>query len=65
LNYGTFCKDQRTIDAILHNLFVIGEAAKNLSPKFLAKYSSIPWKKIKGLRDIIAHQYFGIDYPLI
>ena len=65
LDYGKFCKDQRTVDAILHNLLVIGEATKNLALRFLEKHPAIPWKKIKGLRDIIAHQYFGIDYPLI
>jgi hypothetical protein len=65
MSYGDFCKDQRTVDAILHNLLVIGEASKNLSNRFISKHDSIPWKKIKGLRDIIAHQYFGLDYPLL
>ncbi len=65
LSYKDFCNDQRTVDAILHNLLVIGEASKNLSNQFTEKHASIPWKKIKGLRDIIAHQYFGLDYPLL
>ena len=49
----------------MHNLLVIGEAAKNLSKRFFEKTPDIPWQKIKGLRDIIAHQYFGLDYPLL
>jgi uncharacterized protein with HEPN domain len=55
LSYSDFCKDTKTIDAILHNLLVIGETSKNLSQQFLEKHPAIPWKKIKGLRDIIAH----------
>ncbi len=65
ISYGDFCNDRRTVDAILHNLLIIGEASKNLSKHFIEKYPGIPWKKIKGLRDIIAHQYFGIDYPML
>lgn len=65
ITYREFCNDSKTVDAILHNLMVIGEASKNLSLPFIEKHSQIPWKKIKGLRDIIAHQYFGLDYPLL
>ena len=65
ITYRDFCNDSRTMDAILHNLLVIGEASKHLSNHFVEKYPSIPWKRIKGLRDIIAHQYFGLDYPLL
>lgn len=65
ITYSDFCKDHKTVDAILYNLFVIGEAVKNLSGSFFEKHPDIPWKKIKGMRDIIAHQYFGLDYPLL
>lgn len=64
-SYRDFCTDQKTIDAVLHNLLVIGEATKSLPVNLFERYPEIPWKKIKGLRDIIAHQYFGLDYPLI
>ena len=40
---------------------IIGEATKRLSPEFRAKHSSIPWKQIAGIRDIIAHNYDEVD----
>ncbi|TFF88262.1 MAG: DUF86 domain-containing protein [Promethearchaeota archaeon] len=51
-------------DAIIHRIEIIGEAIKNLSSEFLGNYPDIPWKEIKGMRDIIVHKYFGIDLEL-
>ncbi len=44
---------------------IIGEAAKNISKTTKQKYNTVEWRKISGLRDIIIHQYFGVDYDLI
>jgi len=46
-------------------LEIIGEAAKNISKTTKQKYNTVEWRKISGLRDIIIHQYFGVDYDLI
>ena len=48
-------------DACVRRLEVIGEAVKNISQKTKADYPLIEWKKIAGLRDILIHEYFGID----
>lgn len=53
------------IDAVLRNLMIIGEAAKNLPEEFKLMYPTVDWKKIAGLRDIIAHVYFGIDNQIL
>lgn len=52
-------------DAVLRRLEVIGEAAKNVSPAFRVKHPSIPWRRIAGLRDVLIHQYFGVDLELV
>lgn len=57
----TFVQEEVLYDAVLRNLMVIGEAAKNIPAEVKAQYPHIEWKKISGFRDIIIHAYFGID----
>ena len=52
-------------DAVIRNLVIIGEAVKNISPTIMLEYPDIPWKQIAGLRDILIHQYFGVDLETI
>ena len=58
-------KDSKTFDAVVRNLEVIGEAVKNLPTKLKDRTPGPEWRKIGGLRDILAHQYFGIDSAII
>lgn len=53
--------DPKTFDAVLMNINVIGEMAAKLSDEFKINNSEIEWWKIKGLRNIVAHDYFGVD----
>ncbi|ELR98487.1 DUF86 domain-containing protein [Gloeocapsa sp. PCC 73106] len=48
-------------DAVIRNLEVIGEATKKLSPEIKASHSSIPWRQIAGLRDVLIHNYMKVD----
>ena len=50
---------------VVHHLQVIGEAANNLSPGFIAEHPEIPWRRIIGLRHALVHQYFGVDLDAI
>ena len=51
--------------AVVRALEVIGEAVKNLPNELLEKYPQIEWKRVKGMRDRLAHAYFGVDYELL
>jgi uncharacterized protein with HEPN domain len=60
-----FLADDRTYDAVLRNLAIIGEAAKVLPEELRAKYPSVEWRKIARFRDIVIHHYFAIDNDII
>jgi uncharacterized protein with HEPN domain len=57
----TFTTDEKTRDAVLRNLEIIGEAAKQIPMEARQRVVSIDWRKIIGFRDVVAHAYFGLD----
>ena len=57
----TFVNNSMMFNATLHQLEIIGEAANGLSDDFLMEHPSIPWARIIGLRNLIVHEYFGVD----
>jgi uncharacterized protein with HEPN domain len=61
LGYEAFVEDERTQVWIIHHLQVIGEASNHLSDELIEQNRDIPWADIVGLRNILVHQYFGID----
>lgn len=65
LGFQQFKWDYKTVDAVIRNFQVIGEAAKNIPLELKLKYSEIPWDEMYGLRNRIAHEYFGLDYDII
>jgi uncharacterized protein with HEPN domain len=56
-----FVADDRTYDAVVRNLQIIGEAVKQIPSNIRAQYPTIEWRKIAGLRDILAHAYFSLE----
>lgn len=56
-----FLTDFTMSDTAIKNFMVIGEASKNISTETKSKQPHIPWKKVAGFRDILIHNYFGID----
>ncbi len=60
-----FFHDPKSLDAVMLNLAIIGEAAKKIPVVARRRYPSVEWKKMAGLRDIVVHDYFGIDEDII
>lgn len=65
ISFDEFVEDEKTYDAVVRNLEIIGEAAKNVPEDIRVRYPGIEWRKIAGLRDVIAHEYFGIDNDIL
>lgn len=64
-DFAHFKKDYKTVDAVVRNFEVIGEASKNLDEKIKEMYPNIPWREMYYLRNKVSHEYFGIDYEII
>lgn len=61
VNYESLKADRRTQAAVLYEIIIIGEAANRLSTEFREAHSTIPWKDIIGMRNILAHQYDKVE----
>ena len=65
LDETSFLADEKTVDAVIRNLEIIGEAAKQLPAEFKGEHPAIPWLQIAGLRNRIVHEYAGVDLKLV
>ena len=64
-NRAAFETDEKTLDAVVRNLAIIGEAVKKLPAELKDRYTGVEWRKIAGLRDFVIHEYFGIDTEIL
>ena len=60
-----FKADEKTVDAVVRNLEIIGEAVRQIPPAFKERHNNVPWSQIAGLRNRIVHDYFGLDLEMI
>jgi uncharacterized protein with HEPN domain len=58
-------RDSRTIDTVVRNLEVIGEAATRIPDDFRTVHAEIPWRRVIGLRNRVIHEYFGADLEIV
>jgi uncharacterized protein with HEPN domain len=64
-DFIAFKRDYKTVDAVIRNFEIIGEASRNIPIEVRAKYPDIPWQEMYYLRNKVSHEYFGIDYAII
>lgn len=65
LEYAAFIEDENLRRSFVRSLEVIGEAVKNLPDEFKVQHSDVEWKKIAGMRDMLIHHYFGVNYKIV
>lgn len=65
MDYESFIKDNKTVDAVIRNFEIIGEAAKGIPEDIRQKNHEIEWQRIIGLRNVLIHQYSGIDLETV
>lgn len=65
LSQKDFSKDWKTIDAVIRNLEVIGEAARSMPEEITEKYPEIPWSSMVSTRNKVIHEYFGVDVEIL
>jgi uncharacterized protein with HEPN domain len=63
--HADFVNDDKTVDSVVRNLEVIGEAARSMPEDVKESHPEVPWDEIIGMRNKIAHEYFGIDHQII
>jgi len=65
ISFSEFKGDNKTQDAVLRNLEVLGEASKNMPDEFTSRYPDIPWREMAGTRDRLIHHYFGVNLDVV
>ena len=65
MTFEDFEQDRKTIRAVLRNLEVLGEAAKQIPDDLRAKAPDVPWRLMAGMRDKLIHEYFGVDLSIV
>ncbi len=65
LSFDEFATDERTYDAVIYNLVILGKACKHVPPLVRKSYPQVQWRKVAGLRDIAIHRYFGLDEEVL
>ena len=65
MDFDRFIADEKTIDAVIRNLTIIGEAAKNVPDEIRKRYPEVNWRAIAGLWNVVVHEYFGVDDKIL
>ncbi len=65
VGHDAFFSQTHWQDAVIRQLEILGEATKRLSPALRSRYPDIPWKRMAGLRDVLIHDYFGVDLNMV
>ena len=62
---AAFTADDMAIDAVVRNLVVLGEASRHIPPTVESRHPEVPWDKMRGIRNVVVHEYFGVDAEIL
>lgn len=65
ISFETFLADDKTVDAVVRNFEIIGEAARQIPETFKETYPGIPWRDMADFRNVLIHEYFGVDLGIL
>ncbi len=65
MKFEDFRDDDKTVDAVIRNLTVIGEASRNIPDAVQKQYPNVPWREMQGMRNVVVHEYFGVSLPIL
>jgi len=65
LSFEAFSNDEKTVDAVVRNLSIIGEASRHIPTDVQSRTSSIPWADMRGMRHRIVHEYLTVDVAIV
>ncbi|NPA74201.1 MAG: DUF86 domain-containing protein [Epsilonproteobacteria bacterium] len=65
MDLETFKNDRKTYSATIREFEIIGEAVKNLPDSLLCKYDEVSWRDIRDFRNLLIHEYFGVDFEIV
>jgi len=65
MEFKTFTEDRKTVDAVVRNLIVIGEAAVHVPEDICRKHPQVPWYEMRGMRNFVVHEYFRASDAVI
>ncbi|MCY7320992.1 MAG: DUF86 domain-containing protein [Phormidesmis sp. CAN_BIN36] len=65
ITFEEFQTDRKTIRAVLYDLAIIGEAVRSIPPEIEASHPEIPWDDVRGMRNIVIHEYFQVNLSII
>jgi len=65
MDFDAFATDRKTVNAVIRSLEVLGEATKHIPANFRGKHPDIPWSKMAGMRDVLIHDYMGVDLKTV
>ncbi len=65
MDYDAFLEDERTCDAVVRNVEIIGEASKQVPEDFKSAHPTLPWQQMAGMRNRIVHDYAGVDLAIV
>ena len=65
LRFEEFAADRKTVDAVVRNIEIIGEAAGSIPEDVQSRYPAVPWRQMRGMRNVLAHRYNEVSRPIL